>query len=70
VPALLGVAAMAGVVLLALTPWLRDATPLLRLAVNAGSAAAAYMVTLALVAPKLLPDMLGFVASAGRRGPP
>ncbi len=67
-PALAGVAAMAGVVLVVLPPWLVDATPALHLAIDAAGAAVAYLLTLALVARRLLPDMLGFVASAGRRG--
>ncbi len=66
--ALAGVAAMAGVVLVVLPPWVVDATPPLRLVIDAAGAAAAYLLTLALVARRLLPDMLGFVASAGRRG--
>jgi uncharacterized membrane protein YfbV (UPF0208 family) len=51
-------------------PALASFTPLARVMLGAAAGAAVYVATVALVSPRLLPAMLGFMASAARRGKP
>jgi hypothetical protein len=69
-PALLGIAVMAAVLGLGLMPALAHLGSLARVLLGAAAGAAVYVATVALVSPRLLPAMAGFMASAARRGKP
>lgn len=69
-PAVLGIATMAAVLALGLMPALANFSPLARVLLGAAAGAAVYVATVALVSPRLLPAMAGFMASAARRGKP